>query len=81
MARRTGTRDARVVASRMVRMGRPLSWVGANPAGFFHAMEGRIERALLDAEHFSRYILDGGHNGVAMEARAAGENLQNQQIH
>jgi hypothetical protein len=53
---------------------------GANPSGFFHAVEGGIERTFFNTEHFPGHVLDGGHDGVAMEARAPREYLQDQQI-
>src|SRR5205823_4282312 len=49
---------------------------GVNPAGFLHAMQSRVKRAFLGTEHFAGHRLDGGHDGVPMEARAAGKDLQ-----
>src|ERR1017187_2811686 len=54
--------------------------LGANPAGFLHPVQRRIERTFLGAEHIAGPILDGGHNGIAVEFGAPRENLQNQQI-
>ena len=54
--------------------------LGANPAGFLHAVQRRIERAFFGAQHFAGSILDRRHDGVAVQMRAAGEDFQNQQI-
>src|SRR5215475_9777627 len=53
---------------------------GANPARLFHAVQGRVEGALLHPKYLGGNVLNGGHNGVAMEARPPGENFENQQI-
>jgi len=55
----------------------PLS---ADPPGLFHAVEGRIERALLGMEDVAGPVLDGGHDGVAMKARPARKDFQDQQV-
>ena len=36
--------------------------------------------ALLYAEHFAGDILDGGHDGVAVQTRAPRENLKDEQV-
>jgi hypothetical protein len=43
-------------------------------------MEGGIERAFFGAEDFFGHAGDGGHDGVAVQARAAGEDLEDEQV-
>src|SRR5215475_769987 len=52
----------------------------ANPARLFHAVQGRVEGALLDSQHLGGNRLDGGHDGVAVQARTSRKDLENQQI-
>src|SRR5258706_4203041 len=53
---------------------------GANPAGFLHAVERGIKRTFFGTEHVQGHVLNRGHNGVAVKARAAREDLQDQQV-
>ena len=52
---------------------------GRNPSAPFHAVQGGIERAFLDAERVVGRVLDPARDAIPM-ARAAGERLQDQQI-
>src|SRR5262249_54041320 len=53
---------------------------GANPPGFFHPVKRWIEGTFLGAEYVAGYVLNGGHDGVAMRARPAGKDFQDQQV-
>jgi hypothetical protein len=53
---------------------------GADPPGLLHAVEGGIEGSFLDAEDIGRHLLDGGHDGVAVEGAAAVEYLEDEKV-
>src|SRR3974390_785088 len=48
---------------------------GANPAGLLHAVQGGVEGALPHAENLVGNALNGGHDGVAMQAGTAGGEI------
>ena len=52
--------------------------LGADPAGFFQAMQGRIERAFLDAQQIGDG-LDLRGDAVAMQRTAPFEDLEDQE--
>ena len=53
---------------------------GADPSRFFHAMEGRIEGAFFEPENVIRGFADGRHDRVAMQAGAAVQEFQDEEI-
>ena len=55
----------------------PLSF---EPAGLLHAVQGRIKGAFVRTQDFAGALLDRGHDGVAVKAGAAREDLQNEQV-
>jgi hypothetical protein len=54
--------------------------LGPEVAGFFKTMECRVEGAFFDAEDVARDFVDGGHDGVAVEAGAAGKDFEDEEV-
>jgi hypothetical protein len=53
---------------------------GAHPLVLIHAVEGRIERALFDAEEVAGDALDVEDDAVAVEGGAVREGLENEEL-
>src|SRR5215471_14148200 len=53
---------------------------GAEPSGFLHAVKRGIERTLVGAQDVAGAVFDGGHDGVAVDAGLAGQDLQHEEV-
>src|SRR4029077_13222372 len=53
----------------------------ADPSGFLHPVQRRIERTFLDAQHLAGDVLNRGHNRVPVQTRSPRKYLQYKQIH
>src|SRR5690348_6927529 len=54
--------------------------LGAQPARFLHPVKRGIKRTFVCPQYVTGALLDGGHDGVAMESRLPGQDLENKQI-
>src|SRR5262249_40042485 len=54
--------------------------LGTDPPGLLHAMQRGVERALFDTQNVAGPFLDRGHDRVAVQAGAAHDNFERQQI-
>src|SRR6266542_2632575 len=53
---------------------------GPQPAGFFDAVQGRIKRAFVGPQDVAGPVLNGRHDGVAVESGTARQDLQDEKV-